>query len=287
MQGDIVAVYGGDGTQYVYYAYDAWGFCTATYYNSGDLNAAYNNPFRYRGYYFDKDLYMYCVGTRYYDYYTGRWVNADTPSVITATPTALTDKNLYAYCDNNPVSRADYGGEFWNWLVGGVVGAVGGMITASMQGKTGDEFWGSVANGAISGAVAGIAADVILVTGGTAAVVMLAGAAGGLIGSGLGSATEDLIVDQQVNLGDVFVDAVLGAATGALMGAVSGPQKSMMETVKASAGKKALDRGINIFYAIKKTFKKETMHLPSSFLQEGLSNFTSWFASETVKSYWR
>jgi hypothetical protein len=27
---------------------------------------------------------------------------------------ALTDKNLYAYCDNNPVMRADDGGAFWD-----------------------------------------------------------------------------------------------------------------------------------------------------------------------------
>ena len=27
--------------------------------------------------------------------------------------TALTDKNLYAYCDNNPVVRKDTGGEYW------------------------------------------------------------------------------------------------------------------------------------------------------------------------------
>jgi hypothetical protein len=25
----------------------------------------------------------------------------------------VTDKNLFAYCDNNPVMRADYDGEFW------------------------------------------------------------------------------------------------------------------------------------------------------------------------------
>ena len=25
----------------------------------------------------------------------------------------LYDKNLFAYCDNNPVARVDYGGEFW------------------------------------------------------------------------------------------------------------------------------------------------------------------------------
>lgn len=30
------------------------------------------------------------------------------------TPMAYTDKNLYAYCDNNPVMRVDNGGEFWD-----------------------------------------------------------------------------------------------------------------------------------------------------------------------------
>ena len=36
---------------------------------------------------------------------------------------ALTDKNLYAYCDNNPVMRVDHGGEFWfSFLIGAAVG---------------------------------------------------------------------------------------------------------------------------------------------------------------------
>ena len=38
----------------------------------------------------------------------------DDVSVVTASPTALTDKNLFAYCDNNPVVRRDNGGEFWD-----------------------------------------------------------------------------------------------------------------------------------------------------------------------------
>ena len=44
---------------------------------------------------------------------TGRFLSPDTTSVLTATPMALTDKNLYAYCDNNPITRVDHGGEFW------------------------------------------------------------------------------------------------------------------------------------------------------------------------------
>ena len=28
----------------------------------------------------------------------------------------LTDKNLYAYCDNNPVARVDHNGQFWDYV---------------------------------------------------------------------------------------------------------------------------------------------------------------------------
>ena len=33
------------------------------------------------------------------------------------------DKNLYAYCDNNPIMRDDAGGEFWNAIAGAAMGA--------------------------------------------------------------------------------------------------------------------------------------------------------------------
>lgn len=34
--------------------------------------------------------------------------------VVTATPMALTNKNLYAYCDNNPINRIDATGQLWS-----------------------------------------------------------------------------------------------------------------------------------------------------------------------------
>ena len=57
---------------------------------------------------------MYNLGTRYYDAEIGRFLTVDTESVLVATPTAVTDKNLYAYCDNNPIAREDNGGHFWD-----------------------------------------------------------------------------------------------------------------------------------------------------------------------------
>lgn len=61
----------------------------------------------------DTETGLYYVSSRYYDPETCRFINADTTDLITATPMALTDKNLFAYCDNNPVVRKDSGGAFW------------------------------------------------------------------------------------------------------------------------------------------------------------------------------
>lgn len=59
---------------------------------------------------------LYYVGSRYYNPEIGRWINADTTDVLTATPVGLTDKNLFAYCDNNPVIKVDNGGQFWDTI---------------------------------------------------------------------------------------------------------------------------------------------------------------------------
>ena len=57
---------------------------------------------------YDTDIGLYYLQSRYYDSSTGRFISPDTTeSVITATPDALTDKNLYAYCDNNPITYVE------------------------------------------------------------------------------------------------------------------------------------------------------------------------------------
>ena len=60
----------------------------------------------------------------------------DDVSVVTASPTALTDKNLFAYCDNNPVIREDTGGEFWDLIfdVGSFVASVVDVISDPTDG---------------------------------------------------------------------------------------------------------------------------------------------------------
>ena len=105
LQGDIVAVYNSSGTKLVTYDYyDAWGNYTVSYSNSGDSTGAQYNPFRYRGYYYDSDLGMYYLQSRYYDAKICRFINAD---IYVSTGQGIIGFNMFAYCRNQVTTRAD------------------------------------------------------------------------------------------------------------------------------------------------------------------------------------
>ena len=109
LQGDVVAVYNSSGTKVVTYTYsDAWGNHSVSYTNSGASTGAAYNPFRYRGYYYDVDLGMYYLQSRYYDAKICRFINADG---YVSTGQGLIGNNMFAYCGNNPVNYVDYSGE--------------------------------------------------------------------------------------------------------------------------------------------------------------------------------
>ena len=72
------------------------------------------NPLRYRGYYFDYETLFYCLDSRYYDPFVGRFVNAD--NVISGTGESVQGYNLFAFCFNNPVNMADSTGNWPRWI---------------------------------------------------------------------------------------------------------------------------------------------------------------------------
>ena len=121
LQGDIVAVYNESGTKVATYTYsDAWGDHSVTYSNGGASTGAQYNPFRYRGYYYDTDLGMYYLQSRYYDANICRFINADS-----ALYHSMLGYNMFAYCENNPVNYYDPCGEsataiiqWWTSLLG-------------------------------------------------------------------------------------------------------------------------------------------------------------------------
>ena len=74
---------------------------------------------------------MYYLNSRYYDQEIARFINADTIDIISATAGALTEKNLYAYCNNNPLIYSDESGEFAvsAFLISAVAGAAVNLVT--------------------------------------------------------------------------------------------------------------------------------------------------------------
>ena len=119
IQGDVVGVYDSAGTKLVTFTYDAYGNCTIV---SQQAGVGTLNPFRYRGYYWDSDLGLYYLQTRYYDPVTGRFINADGLEYLD--PQTLGGINLYSYCGNNPIMETDPHGTFvlsaiiWGFIIG-------------------------------------------------------------------------------------------------------------------------------------------------------------------------
>ena len=163
LQGDIIGIVDSKGSQVVVYRYDAWGEVLVSSDASG-FGLAQINPLRYRGYYYDQETGLYYLQTRYYDPKVRRFLNADDASVLTKDPEQLTEKNLYAYCDDNPVMYRDDTGMFD--IVSGIFGAVTNVATTYFAAKvTGQEcgVW-DLAVAAFAGLVSGMTKSSLYIT---------------------------------------------------------------------------------------------------------------------------
>ena len=110
LQGDIINITDSTGAKVVTYTYNAWGKLMSM---TGNMELAVNNPFRYRGYYYDVESGLYYLNSRYYDPQTGRFINAE-PNVDYGKfdeGAGLNGYNVFAYCANNPVMFKDDTGE--------------------------------------------------------------------------------------------------------------------------------------------------------------------------------
>lgn len=109
LQGDIIRLYDTSNNLVAYYEYDAWGnhrvYSPTGTINTSDTFIGNINPFRYRGYYYDRESNLYYCNTRYYNPELLRWMSLD--SIDYAEPNRLNGCNLYAYCGNDPVNYFD------------------------------------------------------------------------------------------------------------------------------------------------------------------------------------
>ena len=235
LQGDIIAVYNADGEKIGSYTYDAWGNMTVTT-TSGNTMVENGivrtlNPFRYRGYYYDTETGLYYLQSRYYNPEWGRFLNADNMAVLSASPNHLTDKNLYAYCDNNPIIRKDGDGQFWHIIAGAVVGAavssVVNTISNAIEGKPLTEGLGvAIISGFASGALASSTAGLGTIVAGNAVLSMAENAY---------EQIEENAGFGNFNVGDMLFDGAVGAISGFLGSPGKGTKQLMtlgVQTVK-------------------------------------------------------
>ena len=109
MQGDVIAIVDKDAKTVAKYSYDAWGVVTSAVTDTELTNGveiATINPFRYRSYYYDEEIELYYLQSRYYDADVGRFINSDDPLI----PSISTERNMFSYCKNDIVNSADDNG---------------------------------------------------------------------------------------------------------------------------------------------------------------------------------
>ena len=111
LQGDVIAIADKNSQTVARYTYDAWGVCTVAADTSG-CSIATVNPYRYRGYYYDEEIGMYYLQSRYYNPVVGRFVNSDEAEFV-ALDDDILHINLFAYVKNMPVNLTDSTGNSW------------------------------------------------------------------------------------------------------------------------------------------------------------------------------
>ncbi|MDR1066061.1 MAG: hypothetical protein LBL35_01315 [Clostridiales bacterium] len=122
--GDVVQAADSGGNVYLRYRYDAFGV------EIDQDTVDTDNPFRYAGEYYDKEIDKIYLRARYYSPSSGRFLSADAhwnpgnmiygdspgenpaPNIYAIAQSS----NLYAYCMNNPVALIDPFGEDFIWL---------------------------------------------------------------------------------------------------------------------------------------------------------------------------
>lgn len=155
---------------------------------------------------------------RWYSPQIKRFVNADAHYGDIALPDSL---NRYTFTGNNPVMRVDPGGEFWNLILGAVIGAVVSVAVKiasdAISGKridfTSGDYWAEVGGSFVSGAVTGACIG--------SGAGIAAGALCGAAGSSLGYLTTAGLKGDQVNTEQLAFEAGIGGVTGAA-GAAAG-----------------------------------------------------------------
>ena len=283
-RGDVIQIYNASGTLVGSYTYDAWGRVTENATSADTENITETNPIRYRGYYYDTETRLYYVNSRYYDPAVKRFLNSDDELLSATSTQTVTNKNFFAYCDNNPITRADSEGEVWHIIIGAAIGGISSAASAIITGKAEKDLkLSQVLVSAAFGAA----------TGALCAAFPAAGVAISASSAAIESVTTDLIFNRDSSLGEIVIGATVSAGLGALSGCAEGGSALYKKTgsvlkqiTKVTKGnhpvvKKAAQKIIKSF--AKKSLRTAIKETVSNVFHSVISWGASWFG----KNYWK
>ena len=202
--GNILGIINQNGQIVVQYSYTSYGVCSI----SGNTSLGNENPFRYKGYYYDVETSLYYLTSRYYDPEIGRFISPD--SVDYLDPQSINELNLYCYCMNNPVMYLDGSGHFpiLSVLIGAGIGFLTSYIPdviSEMQDgfdwsdfNTFEDKWIKYVGATLGGAIGGLGAGL-----GTT-----------ILANGIGNVVETAFTGDISNFGDVIIQFALGGVLG-------------------------------------------------------------------------
>ncbi|MCL2860676.1 MAG: hypothetical protein FWF46_09120, partial [Oscillospiraceae bacterium] len=149
----------------------------------------------------------------------GRYINADS---YVSTGQDMSSHNMYAYCENNPISRVDPQGKFWMIAAG----IIGGVVNSAAQ-ITSNVINGNAWYDAIGGAFAGGFTTGFLLT--TTLNPIIAFGAGSLVESTFDETYDYVTKKKEFNakntaksVMDIEWNTIGGGALGKLTGEVAG-----------------------------------------------------------------
>ena len=112
------------------YLYDGWGNVEVRLTQGITKEEQYvieNNPYRYRGYYYDKESELYYCSSRYYSPELCIFTSIDSIEYLDCE--SINGLDLYCYCLNNPIMYVDPSGHAPQWLqIAGWIGLGVGIL---------------------------------------------------------------------------------------------------------------------------------------------------------------
>ncbi|MFA6922992.1 MAG: RHS repeat-associated core domain-containing protein [Bacteroidales bacterium] len=155
--GSITGLVNDAGTLVEEYSYDAWGRRRNV--SDWSYNAVPVPTLVTRGYTGHEHLDVFGLinmNGRLYDPIVGRMLSPDN---FVQDATSTQGFNRYSYCLNNPLKYTDPSGDFVQYIVGGIMGAISGYQYAESFGKHG-KFWYALGGAIIGAASAGIGSGI-------------------------------------------------------------------------------------------------------------------------------